>query len=244
MRPSMSRSLNHLVEDQLTKWHAQKIMKAKQAVKPGPCIAISREPGSGGSEIARQLSKELGMDLIGAQIIHEVAKRADMSEKVIASLDEKEVRMIDSWLDSFFQSRHIWPDEYIQHLTHVISTIGRQGNTIIVGRGAQFILPPAETFRLRLIAPRDIRIRNVMRDSGCDFAEAERYVYKTESDRNAFIRKHYHVDWTTPGLYDLIVNTGIMGVAGAVAATKAAFKVWKDLPRDHSTVKPETGSGA
>jgi cytidylate kinase len=210
----------------------------EEIVKPGPCITVSRDPGSGGSEIARRLAKELGMDIIGAQIIQQVAERSDMSEKVIASLDEKTVRLMDSWLDSLFETHHISPDEYLQHLTQVIGTIGKQGNAVIVGRGAQFILPPEETFRVRFIAPRDIRIRTVMRDSGEDFAASERYIYKTESDRNAFHRKHFHTDWTNPGFYDLIVNTGHLGVEGAAAAVKAAFTVWKTLPHDQSLPMP------
>jgi cytidylate kinase len=212
MRVTPSRTLDRLVD------------------KPGLCITISREPGSGGSEIARRLAKDLGMDLMGAQIIQQVAERADISEKVIASLDEKDVRLRDLWIDSLLQSRHIWPDEYLHYLTKVIGTIGKQGNTVIVGRGGQFILPPQETFRVRLIAPREIRIRNVMRDSNTSFEESERYVYKTEADRNAFHRKHFNVDWSNPAYYDLVVNTGYMGVEGAVAAIKAAFGVLKDRP--------------
>ena len=234
MQPKMRRSVNDLVEWQLTKWHAQKNVKEKEeaVVKPAPCITVSREAGSGGSEIARQLAKELDMDIIGSQIIRQIAERTDMSEKVIASLDEKEVRLIDTMMDSFFKARHIWPNEYLRHLTHVIGTIGQQGNAIIVGHGAQFILPEAETFRLRVIAPREVRVKNVMRDSNYNQERAESYVDTAEANRSAYIRQHFHVDWTTPGLYDLILNTGNMGIEGAVAAVKAAFLVWRALPRE------------
>lgn len=182
--------------------------------------------------MARRLAAELGMDLIGAEIIQQVAERARTSEKVIASLDEKQVSQMDSWIDSMFQTRHLWPDEYLRHLTQVIGTIGKQGNAIIVGRGAQFILPPQEAFRVRLIAPREIRIRNVMRDSESGFKESERYVYKTEADRNAFHRKYFNDDCAKAEYYDLVVNTGYMGIEGAVASVKAAFAVWKSQPHE------------
>jgi cytidylate kinase len=232
MRAKSSRSLDSLVDEQLAKWHQQRVEHKKEVARPGFCITISREPGSGGSEVARRLAKDLGMDLIGAQIIHKVAERAGTSEKVIASLDEKQVSQMDSWIDSMFRTRHIWPDEYLRHLTHVVGTIGKQGNTVIVGRGAQFILPPQETFRVRLIAPREIRIRRVMQDSAADFRDSERYVYKTEADRNAFHRKYFNDDWADAEHYDLVVNTGYMGVEGAVASVKAAFAVWKNLPHN------------
>ncbi len=229
MKRETSRSLDHLVGEQIAKWDHQRIEQKKKAEQyhPRPCITISRDPGSGGTEVARHLAQDLGMDLVGSKIIQQVAERADMSEKVIASLDEKDVRLRDSWLDSLFRTRHMWPDEYVRCLTKVVGTIGKQGNTIIIGRGGQFILPPGETFRVRLIAPREVRIRNVMRNSATDIENAERYVYKTEADRNAFHHKHFRADWTNPVYYDLIVNTGSLGIEGAVAAVKAAFAEWK-----------------
>jgi cytidylate kinase len=230
MRVKRSRSLDFLVDEQLAKWRQKRVEQKKEAVTPDFCITISREPGSGGSEIARRLAADLGMDLIGAQIIHKVAEQAGVSDKVVASLDEKEVTRRDSWIDSMFRTRHIWPDEYLLHLTKVVGTIGKQGNTVIVGRGAQFILPPQETFRVRLIAPREIRIRNVMRDSNTGFEDSERYVYKTEADRNAFHRKYFNVEWANADHYDLVINTGYMGIDGAVAGIEAAFSVWKNLP--------------
>ena len=229
MQKAKNRSLSDIVEEQMTKWHRLRTEQKQKRNSPRPCITISRDPGSGGTEIARRLARDLEMDLIGSRIIQQVSERADISEKVIASLDEKEVRRRDFWIDSMFRTRHIWPDEYLRYLTRVIGTIGKQGNTIIIGRGGQFVLPPEETFRVRLIAPREIRIRNVMRDSNTDFETSERYVYKTEADRNAFHCKHFGADWTNPVYYDLTVNTGYMGIGGAAAAIEAAFAVWKGI---------------
>jgi cytidylate kinase len=236
MKREMSRSLDHLVGEQIAKWERQRIEQKKKTerYRPRPCITISRDPGSGGTEVARRLARDLDMDLVGSKIIQQVAARADMSEKVIASLDEKEVRLRDSWLDSLLRTRHMWPNEYVCYLMKVIGTIGKQGNAIIIGRGGQFILPPEETFRVRLIAPQDVRIQNVMRDSVTDFENAERYVYKTEADRNAFHHKHFGADWTNPVYYDLIVNTGSLGIEGTVAVVKAAFAEWKKHPQAHS----------
>ena len=236
MKRETSRWLDHLVGEQIAKWGRLRIEQKKKAegYPPRPCITISRDPGSGGTKVARRLAQDLGMDIMGSKIIQQIAERADISEKVIASLDEKEFRRRDFWIDSMFLTRHIWPDEYLRYLTKVIGTIGKQGNAIIIGRGGQFILPPEETFRVRLIAPQEIRIRNVMRDSATDFENAKRYVYKTEADRNAFHHKHFRADWMDPGYYDLIVNTGPLGIEGAVAVVRAAFAEWKKYPRVQS----------
>jgi cytidylate kinase len=167
--------------------------------------------------------------LIGAQIIQKIAESADMSAKVIESLDEKEVTRRDNWLDSLFETRHLWLDEYLFNLTKVIGTIGGQGNAVIVGRGAQYILPPEDTFRLRFIAPMEFRIQNVMRGYASTTQEAAKYIIKTDSDRRAYLRKYFNADVTDPSSYDLVINTGKLGIEGSVEAVKTAFNHWKRL---------------
>jgi cytidylate kinase len=209
---------SRLVNGQLDKWRKEK------GAEGGPVITISRQPGAGGSEIARRLAKELNMDLMGGQIIARVAESAKMSEKVVRTLDEKHVSTLDSWLASFFTSRHLWPDVYLQHLTKVIITIGKHGNAIVVGRGAQFILPPEKTFRIRFIAPLGQRIEKVVRDRKCSRQEAESFILQTENDRGAFIKKYFHEDIGDPAHYDLVVNTATLSVDEAVAVIKGAFQ--------------------
>jgi cytidylate kinase len=223
---SQPRSIEALVNEQLKRWQIKTQAQKKVKAKPGPVITISREPGSGGSEIARRLAKDLNMDLIGAQIIQKIAESSDISTRIIQSLDEKEVTRRDIWLESLFEKRHLWHDEYLFHLTKIIGTMGRQGNFIIVGRGAQFILPPEDTFRLRFIAPMEFKIANVMRDFGSSRTDSERYIIKTDSNRLAYLRKHFNADWSDPSHYDIVINTGKFGIDVAVETIKTAFSQW------------------
>jgi len=209
------------VERQLEKWRRESL------APPRPCLTVSREPGAGGSEIARILAADLKMDLIGGQIISRVAESARMSEKVVKTLDEKNVSKLDSWINSLFTSRHLWPDVYLQHLTKVIGTIGEHGNAIIVGRGAQFILRPDRIFRVRFIAPFDKRVHRVMKNRNCTSEEAESYIIKTDSDRAAFIKKYFNEDITDPAHYDLVVNTAVISCEEAAEMVKKAFQAKK-----------------
>jgi cytidylate kinase len=222
-----TRSLNSMVEEQLVKWKSTTMEQKAVKAKPAPVITISREPGSGGTEIARKLAQELKMDIIGAQIIQKIAESADISAKLIESLDEKQITRRDDWLSSLIETRHLWVDAYLRHLTKVIGTIGKQGNFIIVGRGAQYILPPEDTFRLRFIAAMEVKIQNVMRDFGSSRADAEKYIIKTDSDRRAYLRKYFNADVTNPSDYDMVINTGKLGIDGAVETVKVAFTAWK-----------------
>jgi cytidylate kinase len=226
--------MDKMVNDQVEKWRAKLRQGSRhgldmEKLTGGPVITVSREPGSGGSEIARRLSKALNMDLIGAQIIQHVADSAKMSRKVIESFDEKDVKFRDSLLASLFGESRPWPNEYLRHLTTVIGTIGAFGNAIIVGRGANFILPKERTFRVRIVAPLEHRIKFFMEDRGYTKSQAEQYVIKTENDRKAFMRKHFNADVADPNHYDIIINTASMSLDGAVEAIISAFKKRRDL---------------
>ena len=206
------------LEVQLAKW------RKEGKVKYRPCITVSREAGCGTSQICRRLAEELKMDLIGSQIISRIAESANMSEKVVKTLDEKKITTLDSWITSFFTARHLWPDVYLQHLIKVIRAgAGEHGNAIILGRGAQFILPHDKIFRLRFIGPLEQRVQNVMQSRNCSHEEAYSYVIKTDNDRSAFIMKYFHEDIANPAHYDMVINTAGISVDEAVKIITNAY---------------------
>ena len=232
--------MDRMVQQQLDKWRKllDKVLKQGAKIEDfqgGPIITISREPGSGGSEIARRLAKALNMDLIGGQIIQHIADSAKMSRRVIESLDEKEVTFRDNLLMSLFGESRPWPGEYLKHLTRVIGTIGAFGNVIIVGRGANRLLPQEKTFKVRIMAPLELRIKYFMDDSGYTRAEAEQYVVKTENNRKAFVRKYFNTDVADPKYYDIIINTEKISIGAATESIISAFKQRRNRKRSESS---------
>jgi cytidylate kinase len=215
-----------MVEDQLTKWRVPEPEPTRDAapVKTLPVITISRETGCRATKIAQSLADTLKMDLMGSKIIQMVAESTEMSEKVVKSLDEKEITKRDEWLSALFDRRNLWPDQYLQHLTKVISTIGRHGNAVILGRGANFILPHEETFSVRIIAPWETRIENSLKTTR---EEAQRYLANTDSSREAFVRKYFNADVRDPAYYDLVLNMRGFTVDSAIKAIIGAFNAWK-----------------
>jgi cytidylate kinase len=219
----VTRTLDKLVDEQLSKWRTQRTAQAKEMAeeKPKPVLTMSIDPGSGGVEIAKRLAPLLGMDLLGSEIIQRIAESADKSEQAVQSLDEKETSKLNSWLSSLFASQHLTPDEYLRHLTRVVGTVGKLGNAILMGRGAQYILPRETTFRVRIIAPLDIRIQKCIQTTRKD---AEDFVLKMEYDRRSFVEQYFHRDVTNPLDYDLVVNTENLSIDAAVSIIQTAVK--------------------
>ena len=216
------KSIPQIVEEQVHRWHIQN--QEKPAEKASiPVVTVSREPGSGGRIVAQRLSARLGFEVFHQEVLHEMANRAEVSRQLLATLDERGLSILEDWISSLVYDRHLWPDEYLQHLMNVVGTIGKHGQAVVVGRGANFILPPEQRFRVRITASRKLRIENVARNFDLKPAEAKRRVIKTESNRKAFIRKYFNADIADPTNYDLVINTDALTVENAVDVIGAAL---------------------
>ena len=216
------KSISQIIEEQVHRWQIQQKEKPKEKAI-APVVTISREPGSGGRIVAKNLAERLGFEVFHQEVLHEMAKRAEVSEQLLATLDERGLSILEDWISSLVYQRHLWPDEYLQHLMNVIGTIGKHGRSVVVGRGANFILPPEQRFRVRITASQRWRIQNVARDFNLSENEAKRRVIKTESNRKAFIRKYFNADIADPTNYDLVINTETLSVGNAVDVIGAAL---------------------
>jgi cytidylate kinase len=217
-----TRSIQQIIEEQMRRWQLMKTEKVK-AKRGVSVITISREPGSGGRVVAKKLAEKLGFEVFHQEVLHEIAKRADVSEKLLGTLDEKGLTVLEDCISSMVYDRHLWPDEYLKHLMKVIGGIGEHGCAIIVGRGANFVIPPQNRLRLRIVAPQKVRIANVAHAFDITAEDAKRRIIRTESDRRAFIRKYFNADIADPINYDLVINTGALKIDKAVEAVIAAI---------------------
>ena len=110
----------------------------------------------------------------------------------------------------------------MKHLVKVVQIIADRGNAVIVGRGANFILPYENRFAVRIIAPSEIRVANIMRAFGAKDENARQRVTRREARRRAFIRQAFNKDIRNPSHYDMTLNTGRLSVAAAAKAIVAA----------------------
>ncbi|MBN2254186.1 MAG: cytidylate kinase-like family protein [Deltaproteobacteria bacterium] len=232
-------TIERMIEEQARKWQQATDRRKKKQEPTGPVITISREPGSEGHVLAKKIAEELKIDLFDREIIHQVSKSANMSERVVQSLDEKERSILDNWIQFLKTSRWFWGDEYVHHLTKVIGTIHEHGNAVILGRGANMVLPPEETLRLRFVAPFDVRIQNISKEQSISQEKAKQYIYKEESDRKAFVRKYFHTDIDDSVNYDMVINTHYLTHDQIINIVTASLKFKKLPARRRFDPKPE-----
>jgi cytidylate kinase len=203
---------------------APELMLARLAGDVHPYIAISREAGAGGGEIGRLAAERLGCECLDSQLLAHMAERYGLPEGTLRLVDET----TSGWL---YETFHLWldrqaitQDEYVMHLGQLLLLAARQGTTVFVGRGAQFLLPRDRGLAVRIIAPFERRVTRTMqrRDLGRDAAAA--YVRVTDEGRMSLVRHHFHQNVADPGLYDLLVNLEYLDAATAADVIAGAFR--------------------
>jgi cytidylate kinase len=217
-----SKTVEKIVSDQVRKWEmAREEEKARQNALP--IITICREPGSGGSLVAEGIAARLGLDLFDSEIVDQMVLSAQTSTRLIQTLDERALSVMQDWISTLIFEKHLWPDQYLRHLMKVINTIGEHGHAVIVGRGAHFILPPSDRLRIRIVAPFETRVFKVARNWDIPVSDARDWVRRTQANRRAFIRVYFHADIGDPLNYDLVFNTGLLSVREIVNAVVDNF---------------------
>jgi len=220
------RSLDALVEHQVRKWSTER-KKVPTVVGHGrrwPVVTISREYGARGAAIGRLLSERLGFDFWDKKLVQAIAEDTGASQRVIETLDEQRKNAFGDILASFVQGRGLSSEDYFVRLGRVVQTIATHGSAVIVGRGANYLIPPASALRIRIVAPLDLRVKGLMERGGLDEKTARSELRLVESERAHFIKQAYNRDVACPQDYDLTVNTGTLEVDVAVDIAVAAYK--------------------
>ncbi|MBN1346569.1 MAG: cytidylate kinase-like family protein [Phycisphaerae bacterium] len=192
----------------------------------GPYIAISREEGAGGHEIARLVARKLGWDILDRELLEFMAEHYDLPRKVVEFVDESTANWLGEVFNMLIDPRVISQQAYVKRLGHILLLAAYHGKVVIVGRGAQFLLPREKGFAVRVLAPEAYRIEQVMRRENTTREAAQKLINELESNRSEFVKRYFHQDLADPHVYDLIVNVGKCGTAGAVDLIASAVTSW------------------
>lgn len=190
----------------------------------GPCILISRESGSSGDEIAQRLGERLQWQVFHQQIVLEIAERAHVRNQLVESVDEHVRSAWQRLLHPIRERGGFTPENYLYFLHEIVLTLVHHGDVVIVGRGAQFLVPPECALRVRVVEPIESRARRAALIRNLPLDQAFDFVRKREAERTEFIRKLFHQDTASPFNYDLLFNTGSISVEAAVSAILAALE--------------------
>ena len=164
-------------------------------------ITISRQLGSLGTTLGRQVSARLGYRLVHRELINQAAHLAGAPDMALVTIDELGLLGIE-------------PDEsqqraYLESVQTVIKDLAVAGNVIIVGRAGQAILQDhSNALHLRVVAPMERRVQRIVKAHGISLKAAKAQIEDSDLFRANYLRRYYNIGWDDPSRYHLVINTG------------------------------------
>ena len=160
-------------------------------------ITISRQTGSGGGEIATELSNRLGFRLIDRPGLDELLRSYGPDD-----IDLPQVQNTPPGTP--FADRKL----YIELLNTSIVDMAERENFILLGRGGQCIFRDVDdALHVRLIASEENRIHRLVEVEGMSREGARKTLTDGEARQRSYIRSLFSEDVDDPKLYDLVLRT-------------------------------------
>lgn len=183
-------------------------------------ITISRQFGAGGKTLGSNIAARCSYDLVDEMLIEKVAQKANVSQEWVKNVEKdaggtllRQLSGLNPFRRSYIhkamvnQQGYIDGHRYVELLHEIINQIYQQGDTVIIGRGGQYILQSRpNTVHLLLMAEHGDRVRFLKENYDLDQAQANQIVTRQDKIRLNLYRYFGKQDFDNPLLYDLVLN--------------------------------------
>ena len=194
-------------------------------------ITLARELGSISEADVVRLSELLGMDCIGKEFVEKRFEEIGMPTDSLREYDEKK----PGFFARLFRGE---PDHYLDTLRNILYFEVQKDNKLIVGRGANFMFAGIPNcLRVKLVASKEIRLKNIMEWEGCTMPVAQAMMDKSDRDRAGFCLFHYNEDWYAANSYDVVVKTDTLTLETLAPFLLCAMKSIMTRERDEQGQK-------
>jgi cytidylate kinase len=174
-------------------------------------IALTRELGSLGTEVAGRLAQQLGLTIIDSEIVaSKVAGRLGVEEETV-------LRYVDG-TPSLLERMRINRRKLSRYTAEEILCRAQHGDVLIRGWGAAPLLQGIpQVISVRVCAPMDFRVKVIMQRLGvCDAEVVRREIERYDAMRARTMRAIFNVDREDMRLYHLVLNTDRLSIDACV----------------------------
>jgi len=187
-----------------------------------PLIAMNREIGSLGKDVAQGVAEALGIKVQHHEMIDTLASRTRIRKSHVISFLEGKQGLIERLTTDHVSLRLLAADE-------ILSLAESEGGIILRGWGATSLLKEVpHAVRVCVSASRALRVKRMMERLGStDEREVERIVDQNDEASGVVMRRHFHIGSRDIDEYDMCLNTDRLSVAECVGEIVGLVK----LPR-------------
>lgn len=196
-------------------------------------ITIARQLGAGGAAVATRVAGELGWRLLDRALVERIAEELEVAPEQVDACDERVesfVERLGLYLSEGFPEAlpvpvapPLSPERTARAARRVVAAAVEEGPAVVVGHGAQCTLQGhPRALHVLVHAPFLVRAARARERYGIGEAEAAELIRRSDADRSGYVREHFDREWLDPTLYHLCVDTGRLGVEGAVELVRRA----------------------
>ena len=204
-------------------------------------ITIGREYSSGGADIGHLIADHFGIPCYNKTIIDKSAEELKFDKELVEKYDE---RPHSIWRGvAGYQYGYSWyagDPSLMQPINESIAKaqfaairrLAEEGPCVLVGRCADYVLRERDdVFNVFIRADLEKRIERCMRRHDIGEGEAKKLIKQTDKVRSAYYESHTDREWGSPGSFDLVVDSGRLGVDTAAQVIIAAVEKLQEVPR-------------
>jgi cytidylate kinase len=167
-----------------------------------PVIAITREMGSLGKDVAAGLGEQLGLPVIYHEVIDHLADRMRVRRSHVVNLLDGKAGLLE----------RLTADQtslFIHSADEIIAKALEGRGAVIRGWGATHLLRDIQhVVTVRVCAPLPVRRQRMLeRLNTTDAAQVAEEIHRNDEAHTAIVKRHYGLQWTDPEHYDLVLNT-------------------------------------
>ncbi len=202
----------------LSRWLFGRATPPRELIGPPAPVArfrnlcISREAGAGAGTIGRMVGTRLDWKVFDHELLEAIASRMELAADEVRVFDELAPSVVQDWILPLREEHYAPQEAYLDHLAKLVEAIGRAGESIIIGRGAGFLLPKGETLNVRVVAPLKVRAVRLAERMGVSARTARRAALDLDRRRAHFVRTMYRVDSNDAHNYDLVLDSHSLGL--------------------------------
>lgn len=177
-------------------------------------IAIGREFGSGGHEIARILSHHYNLPLYEENMLDEIAQKRGLDQGKLAKYDETPRNPL---LHRTVKGHSNAPGAVIAQMQfeYLNELASAEKSFVVVGRcGGEVLKGRAQLVSLYVCADKECKIKRTMQRGPTSREDAIALIEEKDRNRRIYFNQHTKAQWGNAKNYDLTINSSRLGIEG------------------------------
>ena len=179
----------------------------------GLAVAISRQAGARGGTVAKKVADVLGWQVFDNETLDYLVDDDTARVQFLSEIPDAAKAWAAAHLAQLQRQNGFSADAETLGMIELLLAVAARGDVVIVGRGAGYLLPSETTVHVRVVAPLESRVAYFAQWLRLSIPEAAVEV-QARDQRRAHFLSTIGRDPTDPTGYDMVVNSGRLGIEG------------------------------